>query len=143
MFSQSILLENLTMVLSLFLHSRWQDSIFFPELLTLMWWGILQTVGSSWSCSTEEVCPNFYTVSTEYCASFQHYCSTELNCLTKASFTFWAKIISGSGALKLRCISLISSVKVFNWRRYAPTSTHSQRITVHFSSTIVILNSTA
>ena len=46
----------------------------------------------------------------EYCAFFQHCRSTERNCLTKA---FLTTMISDSSFLKLQCISLISSVRVF------------------------------
>ena len=50
---QSFLLENFTMIWSLFLPSRWQASILSPEIFTPIRCKILQTVGSSWSCLTE------------------------------------------------------------------------------------------
>ena len=55
--SQSFLLENFTMVRSLSLTSRWQASILSSEIFTPRWCRILQPVGSSWSCSTEEGMP--------------------------------------------------------------------------------------
>ena len=100
------------MVRSLFLPSRWQASILSPEIFTPIWCRILQTVGSSWSCSTEEGMATTSTHSRrEYCAFFQYWRSTELSCLTKASFTLFTTTISDSSFLKLRCISLISSIQ--------------------------------
>ena len=114
MWSQSFLLENLTMTLSLFLPSQWPASILSPEIFTPIWCRILQAVGCSWSCSTEEGMPTTSKHSWwEYCAFFQQCSSTELSYLTKASFTFLTTMISDSSFLKLRYISLISSVIVF------------------------------
>ena len=112
--SQSFLLETYTIVPLLFLPSRWQASILSPEIFTSIWCRILQTGGSSWSSSTEEGMPTISTLSQrQYCAFFQHSCSTEISCLTKASFTFLTTTIFDSSFWKLRFISLISSVRVF------------------------------
>ena len=47
---------------------------FFPETFTPIWCRIQQTVGSSWSCSTEEGMPTTSTHSRrEYCAFFQRW----------------------------------------------------------------------
>ena len=112
--SQSFLLKNFAMVRSLFLPSQWQASILSPEIFTSIWYRILQTVGSSWSCLTEEAMPTTSTHSWwGYYAFFLHWHSTEISCLTKASFTFFTTTISDSSFLKLRYISLNSSVRVF------------------------------
>ena len=111
---QSFLLENLALVLSLFLPSRWQASIFSPEIFTSIWRRILQTVDSSWSWATEEGMPTFSThCQRGCCALFQHYHSTVLSCLTKASFSFLTALIYDSIFLKVRCITLIYLVRVF------------------------------
>ena len=49
----------------------------------------------------------------EYGSFFQHRRSTELRCFSKASFTFWTIMISGSNLLKLQCISLISLARLY------------------------------
>ena len=111
MCSQPYLLENLTIVLSLFSPSRLQASIWSPEIFTPIWCRILQTVDPSWSCSTEQGMPTTSSRSRqEYCTFFQHCCSIELSCLTTASFTFLTKTISDSNIFKLQCIYLISFV---------------------------------
>ena len=91
---QSFLLENLMMVLSLFLPSRWQACIFFPEIFTPIWWRILQKVSSLWSRSTEEGVPT----------NSAH---------SRRAFTFLTTMISDSSFLKLQCISLILLIRVF------------------------------
>ena len=69
---------------------------------------------SSWSCTTEEGMPTFSTHSQRgYCVLFQHYHSTVLSCLTKASFTCLTALIYDSIFLKLRCITLIYLLRVF------------------------------
>ena len=111
MCSQSFLLENFTMARSLFLPSRWQASILSQEIFTPIWCRIMKTVGSSWSCSTEESMPKTSAHSwREYSAVFQHWRSDELSCLTKASFTFFISTISDASFLKLRLNFFCQSV---------------------------------
>ena len=112
--SQHFLLENLTVVLSLFLLSQWQASILSPEIFTQTLRRILQTLESSWSCSTAEGMPTTFTHSRQESCPFSQHCrSTELSCLTKASFIFLTAMTSDSRFLKLRCIFSISSVRMF------------------------------
>ena len=112
--SQSFLLKNLAIVLSIFLMSRWLDSIFSSVMLAPMCCRTLQTVFSSWSSAIDEGNPTRSTHSRqEYRAFFQHCLSTDTICLHNMLFTFLTTTISDSSFLKLSLIFFISSVREF------------------------------
>ena len=108
--SQSFLLENLTMVLSL-LFRRWHASMLSPVISTPICWSTLQTVGSSSLPSIDEDNPTTSTHSRrEYWAFFQHCPSIDDICFDKILFTFSITETSDSSFWKFSFKGLISAV---------------------------------
>ena len=109
--SQSFLLENLTMVLSLCLFKRWHASIPSPVMPTPICWSTLQTVGSRSLSSIIEGNPTTSTHSRrKYWAFFQHCLSIDDICFDRILFTFLTTEISDSIFWKFSFKRLISAV---------------------------------
>ena len=109
--SQSFLLENITMVLSLCLFRRWHASISSPVMPTPICWSTLQTVGLRSLYSIDEGNPTTSTHSRrDYWAFFQHCLSVDDICFDRILFTFLTTETSDSSFWKFSFKRLISAV---------------------------------
>ena len=109
--SQSFLLENLTMVLSLCFLRRWHALIRSPVISSPICWNILQTVGSSSLSSIDEGNSTTSThLRSDYWAFFQQCLSIVDICLHRLLFTFLITETSDSRFWKFPFKRLISAV---------------------------------
>ena len=109
--SESFLLENLTMVLTLCFFRWWHASILSPVMSTPICWNTLQTVGSSSLSSIDEGNPTTQTHSRrEYWTFLQHCLSIDDIWLGKILVTFLITETSDSSFWQFLFNRLISAV---------------------------------
>ena len=108
--SQSFLLENLTMVLSLTLFRRWDASILSPIMSTPICWSTLQTISlSSFCLELTKVTPPPQHAHVASIGCFSSTASHDI-CLDRILFTFLITETSDSSFWKFSFKRLISTV---------------------------------